>query len=107
MLLYLEARALGLPSLRSLRAISRRPMLATGCSSAVPGVDAYTVSVEVDVQHSQMDAFAVVGLPDTAVQESREPVRSVRKNSGFSFPAKRITINLTVSGDVAVEVTGR
>jgi magnesium chelatase family protein len=79
-------------------------MLATVYSSAVHGVDAYTVAVEVDVMHSQMYAFAVVGLPDAAVQESRERVRGALKNSGFSFPAKRITINLTVSGDVSVGV---
>jgi magnesium chelatase family protein len=81
-------------------------MLATVYSSAVYGVDAYTVAVEVDVMHSQMYAFAVVGLPDAAVQESRERVRSALKNSGFSFPAKRITINLTVSGKARVEVNG-
>jgi magnesium chelatase family protein len=80
-------------------------MLATVFSSAVHGVDAYTVSVEVDVQHSQMYAFAVVGLPDTAVQESRERVRSALKNSGYTFPAKRITINLSGSGEVAVGVS--
>lgn len=69
-------------------------MLATVYSSAVHGVDAYIVSVEVDVQQSQMYAFSVVGLPDAAVQEARERVRSALKNSGFAFPAKRITVNL-------------
>jgi len=58
-----------------------RLMLATVYSSAVHGVDAYTLAVEVDVMHSQMYAFAVVGLPDAAVQESRERVRSALKNS--------------------------
>jgi magnesium chelatase family protein len=56
--------------------------------------------------HSQMYAFAVVGLPD-AVQESRDRARSARENSGFTFPARRITIDLTVSGEVAVVVTSR
>jgi magnesium chelatase family protein len=69
-------------------------MLATVYSSAVHGVDAYTVSVEVDVQQAQMYAFTVVGLPDAAVQEARERVRSALKNSGFSFPIRRITVNL-------------
>jgi magnesium chelatase family protein len=82
-------------------------MLATVYSSAVHGVGAYTVSVEVDVQHSQMYAFAVVGLPDTAVQESRERVRSALKNSGYTFPAKRITINLTVIPPETVAVSAQ
>jgi magnesium chelatase family protein len=69
-------------------------MLATVFSSAVHGVNAYTVFVEVDLQHSQMFAFSVVGLPDAAVQEARERVRSAVKNSGYSFPVRRIIVNL-------------
>jgi magnesium chelatase family protein len=49
----------------------------------------------------------VVGRPGTVVRESRERVRSALKNSSSTFPAKRITIKLTVSDEVAVEVTGR
>ena len=57
-------------------------MLAHVQSSAVLGIDAYTVHVEVDVSNG-LPMMAVVGLPDAAVNESRERVRSAIKNSGF------------------------
>jgi magnesium chelatase family protein len=82
-------------------------MLATVYSSAVHGVDAYTVSVEVEVQQAQMYAFTVVGLPDAAVQEARERVRAALKNSGFTFPIRRITRNLSISGEVRGAVRER
>jgi magnesium chelatase family protein len=62
-------------------------------SAAVLGVDAYAVSVEVDVQFG-LPIFNMVGLPDATVRESRDRVRSAIKNSGFSFPEHRITVNL-------------
>ncbi len=68
-------------------------MLARVNSSAVNGIDAYTVVVEVDIA-SAIPSFTIVGLPDTAVQESRERVRAAIKNSGLEFPSRRITINL-------------
>lgn len=68
-------------------------MLAQVNSSAVLGIDAYLVQVEVDIAGG-LPAFNIVGLPDTAVQESRERVRAAIKNSGLEFPLKRITINL-------------
>ncbi len=68
-------------------------MLAHVLSSAVLGIDAIPVRVEVDISTS-MPMWSLVGLPDTAVQESRERVRSAIRNSGFTFPAARITINL-------------
>ncbi|MBI2844004.1 MAG: YifB family Mg chelatase-like AAA ATPase [Armatimonadetes bacterium] len=68
-------------------------MLAQVNSSALFGIDAYIVEVEVDIS-SGLPRFDIVGLPDTAVQESRERVRSAIKNSGLEFPIKRITINL-------------
>lgn len=68
-------------------------MLARVTSSALLGVDAYLVDVEVDLSGG-LPAFNIVGLPDTAVQESRERVRSAIRNSGFDFPQRRITINL-------------
>jgi hypothetical protein len=71
------------------------------------GVDAYTIAVEVDVMHSQMYAFAIVGRPTRRSRSGAKRVRSAPKNSGFTSPARRITINLTVSGDVAVEVMDR
>ena len=68
-------------------------MLARLTSCGVFGVDAFLVSVEVDVS-SGLPAFNIVGLPDTAVKEARERVRASVKNSGFSFPDSRITVNL-------------
>lgn len=68
-------------------------MLAHVFSSAVLGIDAYAVDVEVDISTS-VPMWSLVGLPDAAVQESRERVRSALRNSGFEFPQKRITINL-------------
>jgi len=68
-------------------------MLAKVLSSAVLGVDAYLVAVEVDIALG-LPTFNTVGLPDVAVKESRDRVKAAIKNSGFEFPAKRITVNL-------------
>jgi len=68
-------------------------MLAKVLSSAVLGVDAYLVAVEVDIALG-LPTFNTVGLPDVAVKESRDRVKAAIKNSGFDFPAKRITVNL-------------
>jgi magnesium chelatase family protein len=69
-------------------------MLVRVDSSAVLGVDAYIVEVEVDVA-SGSSSFITVGLPDIAVQESRERVRAAVRNTEFDFPYnKRVTINL-------------
>ena len=68
-------------------------MLAKVLSSAVLGVDAYLVAVEVDIALG-LPTFNTVGLPDAAVKESRDRVKAAVKNSGFEFPAKRITVNL-------------
>ena len=68
-------------------------MLAKVTSCAVVGLDGALVDVEVDVSGGQI-GFTIVGLPDTAVQESRERVRAAIKNSGFAYPLKRITVNL-------------
>ncbi len=68
-------------------------MLSRVESSSTVGVEAYSVHVEVDVAPG-MPAYSTVGLPDTAVRESRERVKSAILNSGFRFPAKRITVNL-------------
>lgn len=62
-------------------------------SCAVIGLDGVVVEVEVDTRQS-LPVIVIVGLPDAAVQESRERVQSAIKNSGFSFPRKRITVNL-------------
>lgn len=68
-------------------------MLSILNSSALLGIDSYPVAVEVDLS-SGLPAFDIVGLPDSAVKESRERVRTAIRNSGFSFPVKRITVNL-------------
>ncbi len=63
-------------------------------AAAVLGVDAYLVRVEAHMESSLMNTFTVVGLPDSAVKESRDRVSAAVKNSGFIFPKKHITINL-------------
>ncbi len=68
-------------------------MLATILSSALHGVEATLVEVEVDVGRG-LPQLQIVGLPEAAVRESRERVRSAIRNSGYSFPTERITINL-------------
>ncbi|MGC8778904.1 MAG: magnesium chelatase domain-containing protein, partial [Candidatus Caldatribacteriaceae bacterium] len=68
-------------------------MLAKILSATTWGIEARVVEVEVDVG-AGLPAFQIVGLPDTAVQEARERVRSAIKNSGFSFPAQKVTVNL-------------
>ena len=57
------------------------------------GMDAFEVNVEADISNG-LPGFDVVGLPDTAVKESRDRVRSALKNCGFTFPMSRITVNL-------------
>ena len=68
-------------------------MLARTLTFSLVGVDGVPVTVEADI-HTGLPAFTIVGLPDTAVQESRERVRAALLNSGFEFPLRRITINL-------------
>ncbi|MGH2905303.1 MAG: YifB family Mg chelatase-like AAA ATPase [Solirubrobacterales bacterium] len=68
-------------------------MLAKATTYAIEGIFARRVTVEVDVR-SGLPAFAIVGLPDVAVRESRERVRAALLNEGFEFPQKRITANL-------------
>ena len=62
-------------------------------SGAVVGLEASLVEVQCDVARG-LPGFVIVGLPDKEVQESRERIRSAIKNSGYEFPAKRITANL-------------
>ena len=68
-------------------------MLAKVTSCAVIGLEGAIVDVEVDISPG-LPSFTIVGLPDTAVQESKERVRAAIRNSGCTFPAKRITVNL-------------
>jgi magnesium chelatase family protein len=67
--------------------------LAKVYSSAVLGIDAYSVEVEVDIAKG-LPSFNTVGLPDVAVKESKDRVKAAIKNSDFKFPTKRITVNL-------------
>jgi magnesium chelatase family protein len=68
-------------------------MLAKVLSSALLGIDAILVDVEVDIAPG-LPAFTTVGLPDGAVKESKDRVKAALKNSGYDFPARRITANL-------------
>ena len=68
-------------------------MLAKIESSCITGIDAHLISVEVDIAKG-LPGFSIVGLPDTAIRESKERIRAAIKNSGFKFPSKRITVNL-------------
>ncbi|MEN3183503.1 MAG: YifB family Mg chelatase-like AAA ATPase [Atribacterota bacterium] len=68
-------------------------MLARILSATSFGIDARFVEVEVDVGPG-LPSFHIVGLPDNAIQEARERVRSALKNTGFAFPAQRVTVNL-------------
>ena len=68
-------------------------MLARVWCASLVGIDAVKVGVEVDVAGG-LPAITIVGLPDTAVQESRERVKAAIKNSGFAFPVRKIIINL-------------
>ena len=61
-------------------------MLFKTFSAAVFGIDAYLVEVEVDIGPSYQGNFNVVGLPDIAVKESRERIKSALRNCGFDFP---------------------
>ena len=69
------------------------PMLAKVCSSAVSGVEAYPVEVEVNAGWGDT-LIVIVGLPDAAVKESRDRVATALHNSGFKVPMGRTTINL-------------
>jgi magnesium chelatase family protein len=70
-------------------------MLFKSFSAAVFGIDAYLVEVEVDVSPAYQGCFNVVGLPDLAVKESRERIRSALRNCGFDFPSNHaVTVNL-------------
>jgi magnesium chelatase family protein len=68
-------------------------LLSKVLSSAVIGIDAYLVEVEVDIT-SGLPCFTTVGLPEAAVKESRERVKSAIQNCGYRFPDDRITVNL-------------
>jgi len=72
-------------------------VLAKVWSAGLLGLDAHLIEVEVDIGRG-LPQFSVVGLPDTTVRESRDRVRAALKNTGFSFPPKKITVNLAPAG---------
>src|SRR6202049_247867 len=82
-------------------------MLYKTLSAAVYGIDANIIEVEVDVSGVKMteDHFHTVGLPDAAVRESRDRVRSALKNCGYDIPPTQITINLAPA-DIRKEGSG-
>lgn len=69
-------------------------MLASTQTCALKGIDGFEVTAEVDIS-SGMPTFSVVGLPDAEVKESKDRVIAAIRNSGFDFPLKRITVNLS------------
>ena len=68
-------------------------MLAKVLSSALLGIDAILIDVEVDIAQG-LPQLATVGLPDGAVKESKDRVKAALKNSGYEFPNRKITVNL-------------
>ena len=79
-------------------------MLAKTYSSAIMGIDACLIEVEVDIIQG-LPYFSTVGLPDGAVKESKDRVKSAIKNMGYSFPNGRITVNLAPA-DIKKEGSG-
>ncbi|BAZ80305.1 YifB family Mg chelatase-like AAA ATPase [Sphaerospermopsis kisseleviana CS-549] len=69
-------------------------MLARVWSASIVGIDAVKVGVEVDVSGG-LPGIIILGLPDSAIQESKERVKATLKNAGFAFPLRKIVINLT------------
>lgn len=68
-------------------------MFASLKSMGLRGIDGFLVDVEADISRG-LPGFDVVGLPDTAVRESRDRVRAAMKNTGYTYPVSRITVNL-------------
>lgn len=68
-------------------------MIAKTYTYAIHGIDAVLVEVEVDIA-SGLPAYSTVGLPDNAVRESRDRIKAALLNSGYSYPMKRVTVNL-------------
>ena len=68
-------------------------MLAKLRSMSVMGIEAFEIAIEADIT-DMLPSFAIVGLPDGAVRESKERVMSAIKNCGFEFPDRKVTINM-------------
>lgn len=92
-ILLTQAGTLGKPlPWRTLR-VMEEGMLALAFSAAIAGIDAHVVRVETD-SAAGIPHFAIVGLPDRALNESRERIRAALVNSGFGFPPGRLLANL-------------
>ena len=68
-------------------------MLSASYSAGLCGIDGFVVTVECN-QKNNLEGFELVGLPDMAVREAKERVRTACYNSGYPFPYSRITVNL-------------
>ena len=79
-------------------------MIANVITGAIIGIEGYKITVEVDIC-STIPGFTIVGLPDMAVSEAKERIRSAIKNSGYDFPSRRIVINLAPA-DIRKEGSG-
>jgi magnesium chelatase family protein len=79
-------------------------MLSKVLSGSTYGVSAYIVEVETHLEKG-LPGFAIVGLPDKAIRESRERISAAIRNSGFEFPLRRITMNLAPA-DIRKEGSG-
>jgi magnesium chelatase family protein len=79
-------------------------MMVKVSSATLIGIDSYPVVVEVDIA-SGLPQFSTVGLPDTAVRESKDRIRAAIRNSGYSFPRNHVTVNLAPA-DIRKEGTG-
>ena len=73
-------------------------------SAAVYGIHAHFIDVEVEMYPGASRDFITVGMPDLAVRESRERIKSALLNSGFGYPNKSVTINLARPEKSKVEV---
>ena len=71
-------------------------MLAKAHSFGLLGIEAYPIDIEVDVSHG-LPAVSLIGLPDAAIKESKDRLKPAIKNSGFTWPAERITVSLAPS----------
>ena len=70
-------------------------MFSSVSSFGLTGIACYPVTVEADVSRA-FPCFEIVGLPDAAVKESKDRVRSAMKNCGMEFPSSRVVVNLSL-----------
>jgi len=88
----------------AIKILGGKLMIANVITGAIIGIEGYKIAVEVDIC-STIPGFTIVGLPDMAVSEAKERIRSAIKNSGFDFPSRKIIINLAPA-DIKKEGSG-